>query len=63
MVIKSSWELLKRGFPQGTVLVVLFFLNHINDLDEEINYSVFKFAEETKLATYVGNLILNVCTL
>jgi len=55
--VKSTWEEVWSGVPQGSVLWPLLFLIYINDLEEEVVSKVFKFADDTRLFRQVNDTV------
>ena len=53
---KSSWQDVKSGIPQGSILGPLLFLTYVNDLPRSISSQVFLFADDTKIMRSISML-------
>ena len=52
----SSWEWVKSGVPQGSVLGPILFLIYINDITEGIKSEAYLFADDMKLFSRVVDI-------
>ena len=53
---KSSWQDVKSGVSQGSILEPLLFLTYVDDLPRSISSQVFLFTDDTKIMRSISTL-------
>ena len=53
---KSSWQDVKSGIPQGSILGPLLSISYVNDFPRSISSQMFLFADDTKLMRSLSTL-------
>ena len=51
----SKWSLVEAGVPQGSMLGLLLFLVHINELPQELHCNAKLFADNTSLFSTINS--------
>ena len=49
---RSSWQLIKAGVPQGSVVEPILFLIYINDIGHNLTAKPSLFADDTSLSKH-----------
>ena len=54
--VVSGWERVESGVPQGSVLGPVLFIIFIDDIEDNVDSKILKFADDTKLIARVGTV-------